>query len=277
MSRLLVVGGMLALGGVLVLGRANSAPVGKTEPAKPARTEPLGEQLLKPVTFAGFDDPNMTLRRALDKLGKDYGLDFDINEQAFKAEQLNNPAEATIAEKPLRKRERIRLDRLLRLVLERVPAPSGATFVVRGDSIEVTTNQAVRQQIWGKSTGPFLPLVNRAFDKQPLEDALKALAEQAEYNVVLDNRIGDKAKTQVTARFANTPLDTAVGFLADMADLRTVLLDNVVYVTTKDNAALWEARLKKSVDSTADSAEPSGPRIGSGVGSALPLPAAGGM
>ena len=276
MSRWLAVGGLLALSGLLVLGRADSAPVGKTEVARPARTEPLGVQLTRPVKFAGFDDPAMTLRQALNRLSKDYGLDFEVNEAAFTAEGLADVLDKPVAEKPLRKRERVRLDRLLRTVLARVPVPTGVAYVLRGHSIELTTNQAVRRQIWGMSTGPFLPLVNSSFDKVPLEDALKVLADQAEYNVVLDNRIGDRGKTPVTARFANTPLDTAVGFLADMTDLRTVLLDNVVYVTTRDNAALWEARLKKNIDSTADSPEPSGLRVGSGVGSALP-PAPSGM
>src|SRR5262249_41583193 len=100
-----------------------------------------------------------------------------------------------------------------------------------------------------------------------LRDALREMAEQAEYNVVLDNRAGDKAKIEVSARFLNTPLDTAVGFVADMVDLRTVLLDNVIYVTTRENAAVLESRLKQEPDSP-DTAP--GPRIGSGVGSPPP-------
>ena len=49
------------------------------------------------------------------------------------------------------------------------------------------------------------------------------MAEQTEYNIVLDNRAGEKGKAEVSARFVNTPLDTAVNFVADMVDLRTVL------------------------------------------------------
>lgn len=269
MSRLAAVCGVLALGGLMVLGRVDSAPPAKQkEPAKPARTEPVGVRLTQTVKFAGFDDPAMTLRDALEFLGKEYGLDISINERAFQFEALADPAKAPVAEKPLGKRERIRLDRLLRLVLDRVNCTSGATFVVRDHGIEVTTNQMLRGQIWGGHNGPSLPLVNRSFDKQPLEEALKALAEQAEYNVVLDNRVGDKAKTPLTARFANAPLDTAVGFLADMADLRPVLLDNVIYVTSRENAALWAGRLKKEM--TGNPEEAAGPRIGAGVGSPPP-------
>ena len=269
MSRLAAVCGVLALGGLLVLGRADSAPPAKQkEPAKPARTEPVGVRLTQTVKFAGFDDPALTLGDALDKLGKAYVLDFKVNEAAFIAEGIADVFKTAITEKPIPKRSAIRLDQLLHLVLGRINSSSGTTFLVRGNSIEVTTNQRVRTQIWGGHNGPFLPLVNRSFAKQPLEDALKALAEQAEYNVVLDNRVGDKAKTPLTARFANTPLDTAVGFLADMADLRPVLLDNVIYVTTRENAALWASRLKKEM--TGNPEEVTGPRIGAGVGSPPP-------
>src|SRR5262249_37776676 len=56
-------------------------------------------------------------------------------------------------------------------------------------------------------------------------------------NVVIDCRVAESAaNTPVTATFTLVPLDTAVRFLADMADLGTVAADNVLYVTTKANA-----------------------------------------
>ena len=118
----------------------------------------------------------------------------------------------------------------------------------------------------GQTSGPFLPLVHATFEQKPLAEALREMAEQTEYNIVLDNRAGEKAKAEVSARFVNTPLDTAVNFVADMVDLRTILLDNVIYVTTRENAALMESRLKKDPN---DAAESAGPRIGSGVASPM--------
>src|SRR6185437_4373035 len=108
--------------------------------------------------------------------------------------------------------------------------------------------------------------------KSPLEDAVKELAEQAEFNVVFDNRAADKAKTTVSAVFRNTPLDTALRLLADMADLRAVHLDNVLYVTTKENAAALEARLDREripaipLDDNNSTPGESSPRKGSGPG-----------
>jgi hypothetical protein len=279
MSRLAVLCSVLALGGLIVLGttRADSEQTKQAEPAKPAKTESLAAKLQRPVKFAGFDDVKTTLRDALDVLSKTHGIDIEVNEKAFKAEGINDVLETQIAEKPIAKREKIRLDRLLRTILARIPIPSGATFLVRGDGIEVTTIQLARHQVWGSYNGPFLPLVNTTFEKRTLQDALKELADQSEYNVVLDAKVGEKANTEVSARFANTPLDTAAAFLADMAELRTVLLDNVVYVTTRENAAVWEGRLKKDPMIDDANAAP-GPRIGSGVGNPSPMPQqAGGM
>jgi hypothetical protein len=57
--------------------------------------------------------------------------------------------------------------------------------------------------------------------------------------------MGEKGKTAVTARLINVPLDRAVRLLADMADLKAVLLGNVLYVTSKENAAQWEKEAAK--------------------------------
>jgi hypothetical protein len=73
-------------------------------------------------------------------------------------------------------------------------------------------------------------------EQRPLEQALKTLATRTGFTVVLDVRAGEKGKTPVTAAFKNVPLDTAVRLLADMADLRSVLIDNTLYVTSPENA-----------------------------------------
>jgi len=52
-------------------------------------------------------------------------------------------------------------------------------------------------------------------------------------------RVGDKAKAPVSADLGGTTVEAAIRLLADMADLRPVIYDNVVYLTTKDNAAAF--------------------------------------
>jgi type II secretory pathway component HofQ len=96
-------------------------------------------------------------------------------------------------------------------------------------------------------------LVHTRFENTSLTEALRELSDQAGFNVVLDARVADKAKTaMVTARLNNTPLDTAVALLADMAELKPVLTDNLLYVTSRENAAKLEEqrRLKRESDPT---------------------------
>jgi hypothetical protein len=212
------------------------------------RPEPLPERLLAPVNFAGIEDPKLTLQDVLEHLADRYELTFDVNSVAFQA----SPADilkAQVLQTPLPAMKNVSLDRIIRKVLSRLDVP--ATYTLRRDGgtryvIEITTVQAQRSEIWGAEyQGPFLPLVHADFKDRSLADALKDLADRTGYNVVLDARAAEKGKTVVSARLLNTPLDTAVRLLADMADLRPYLVDNLLYVTTKENAARLEQQEKQ--------------------------------
>jgi hypothetical protein len=246
--------------------------------AAPAPPPPLSlpQKLAQRVKFDGIQDPKISLAEALDKLGKQYDIVFDINDRAFKFEQIMDVGKTeVVGSSPIPAMKNVRLTSVLNKILSSIPVPSGAAFLVRTDHVEITTNTYLASEIWGKYTGPHLPLVNATLAKTPLEEAIKELAEQAEFNIVLDNRAADKAKTPVTITLRNTPLDTALRLLADMADLRAVHLDNVLYLTTRENAAALEARLEKErtptnpLDDASDSGEFK-PRKGTGPRSAPP-------
>src|SRR5262249_10883182 len=141
-----------------------------------------------------------------------------------------------------------------------IPAASGATYVIRRDRVEVTTEAAVRAEFWsGDHKGPYLPLVYTSFDKAPLGQALDELADASEYTVMLDGRAADKAKEAGPAGSANVPLDNAVRLLADTAGLKSVLVGRALYVTTKENAAALETEEKEK----AKPQKPASPREGS--------------
>jgi hypothetical protein len=89
-----------------------------------------------------------------------------------------------------------------------------------------------------------LNLVQAEFDKRPLEEALKELADATECNILFDPRAAEKAKP-VTATLVNVPLETAVELLADMDGLKVVLRDHVLYVTTKENAEVMQKELRE--------------------------------
>jgi hypothetical protein len=242
----------------------------------PKQPPSIVQKLNQRVNFDGIDDARATLNDALEKLNKLYGVSFEIDERAFKVDGLMDVGRTEIAQPtPIPAMKNVRLERILRTILRRVPAPSFATFYVRGDYIEITTGSFQSRAIWGAYGGPHLPLVNTVLEKAPLEDAVHELADLTDFNIVVDARAGDKAKAAVSARFLNTPLDTALRLLTDMADLRSVHIDNVFYVTTKENAAALEARLEKERTNTSpldDSANPSEFRPRKGVGPDNPKP-----
>jgi hypothetical protein len=243
------------------LALVGAAPGTKAEDKRPVT---LAARLKQTIDFKGFQaDPKMVLDNALDQLAEDYGLQFEVNEAAFKSEMVEDVGSKPVAERTLPKMGNVRLEAVLRKLLARVPSVSGTTFVARRDAIEITTMGSLVHEIWGDNyKGPFLPLVNQNFDNRPLEEALKDLAAVNDFNIVLDSRVADKAKTAVSARFENTPLDTAVRLLADMADLKPFVVDNVLYVTSPARADQMEAREKQKMEQ--DDAAQSGPRVGQG-------------
>lgn len=229
-------------------------------PPAPAPTLSLSQKLSQRIEFDGFNDPKTALSAALDKLAKRYGVAFDINERAFEMDQIKDVGRTPVAETPIPPMHTT-LAKVVRKILLRVPAPSGTTYLIRRDVIEITTGTFQHVEVWGGYDGPKFPLVNLELEKTPLEEAVKELANQSGFNVVLDNKAGDKMKTPLTAKMLNTPLDTALRLLADMADMGVVHLDNVLYVTAKENAAALEARLKKEERPIGDDVFPEGLKL----------------
>lgn len=81
-----------------------------------------------------------------------------------------------------------------------------------------------------------IPLVNAHFTERPLSEALREIGSRANWSVVLSPQTEEEGKTQVTARFANVPVDTAVATLAEMAGLKMSRKGNVLLVTTAERA-----------------------------------------
>ena len=57
---------------------------------------------------------------------------------------------------------------------------------------------------------------------------------------MLDPRVGDRGKAPVTARFpSETNIVQATRVLADMTDLKAVVVDCIVYVTTRSSTTMF--------------------------------------
>ena len=66
--------------------------------------------------------------------------------------------------------------------------------------------------------------------------SVKQLAADTGANVVIDPRLKDKANAAVTLKLDDVPLETAVRLMAEVADLGTVRMSNVLFVTTTERA-----------------------------------------
>jgi len=203
----------------------------------------LRSRLNQRIDFKGFDDPKTTMGEALDSLTK-YGVTLDVNDNAFREEMIQDVTSCPVAEKPIPKMSNVTLETALRKVLIRVPGD--ATFVIRRDVIEITTEKAWEAELLhaSRQNRP-LPLVNMELDKKPLGEALKQLSAAADVSVVLDIRAAEAGSTPVTANFIGVPLDTAVRVLANMAGLQSARLDNMLYVTTTENAKVIQQEQKE--------------------------------
>ncbi|MHB1425055.1 MAG: hypothetical protein ACYC3I_17935 [Gemmataceae bacterium] len=105
----------------------------------PVRGIELRNKLGETVDYQGLEDPRATLSDTLDQLSKRYNLTFDINDKAFEMDQLPDVGKTPIAEKSPIPPMRSQLSTILRKILKRVPAPSGTTYLIRRDVIEITT------------------------------------------------------------------------------------------------------------------------------------------
>jgi hypothetical protein len=197
-------------------------------------TRALIEKLNQPINLDKGIDPNTPLKDALDFLADRHEVTAVIDTNAFK----DDGVEKIEAEKvQLPKMNGVRLGTVLRLLLSQL----NASYLVRSDYVEIVPTARLEQDIWAGRPGPRLPLVHAVIEKRPLGEALKELATTTGVSVVLDERPAEKAKSPVTAKLLNVPLDTAVRILADLADLKAVQLDNVLYVTSKENAKALQA------------------------------------
>jgi hypothetical protein len=236
----------------------------KNEEKKQSRAVEIRDLLNQPIKFKGIEDPRATLGDVLGYLGKEYNVEFHVMEDAFEAAGQKDVCNTPIGEKPIRAMDAATFGRVLQLVVSRLSNGASSTYIIRGDVIEITTKEAIRKEFYSGREEPFPPLVHGDFEERPLDEALRELARTSGANVMIDKQVAKTAKTPVTAEFSNVPFDTAVRLLANMVALKAVQIDNVMYVTTKENAEELrleqerrEAKGKKSKDRNDPTKSPS--------------------
>jgi hypothetical protein len=119
-----------------------------------------------------------------------------------------------------------------------------ATYVVMPDHILVTTFTRISPECkLGEKVRGF-------FETRPLISVLRELSETVGVTIVIDNRAAERAKTTVSATFLNDlDLAGALRVLTEMADLKVLALDGVVFVTTPAHAeALRKEHIQKLME-----------------------------
>src|SRR5205823_4050884 len=109
-------------------------------PNMPKKAIELRQKLTETKRFKGIEDPKTTLGEALDQLSKVHDVTFDVNEKAFKFENLVDPLKAEIAATPIPEFTGT-MSLMLKKMLTRVPVASGATYIIRRGVIEITTEK----------------------------------------------------------------------------------------------------------------------------------------
>ncbi len=128
----------------------------------------------------------------------------------------------------------------LQMAISQIKSNNG-TFIVRNGVIIVMTRKSASLEVRLRE-----PVLTR-FDKTPLTEVAQRLSDMTGATILLDPRMHEKAQTPITADFrGDVPLESALRAVADMADLRIVLLiEGGVYLTTPANAEAMEKQLRE--------------------------------
>jgi hypothetical protein len=141
----------------------------------------------------------------------------------------------------------------LRDGLKTILAPYNLKFGLTAEGLYISTEEGViAKQLRQR--------VSVDCDGTVFATAVKQLATDTGANVVVDPRLGDKAKKAITLKLEDVPLETAVRLLSEVADLRAVRMSNVLFITTPDKAKV----LREDAD---------GPTTPSPINPVFPFPA----
>lgn len=208
-----------------------------------AKTAEVRAKLAKLVDLENGFEPNTSLGEAVEFLAQRHGITILIDRGAFGVISVPKPEETPVS---LPRMTGVRLSTMLRMLASQVRGDRFCgTYVVREGHVELTTVAHSCVDIMLSLGNAMLPRVEVEFDSVPLEDALRDLADSTGISVVVDKKVGRKAQESVTATLCDVGIDTAVRLLADMAGLKLVIVDNVLYVTSRENARELEIEQEK--------------------------------
>lgn len=209
--------------------------------SKKEANEVLERMLEETIETKGLQE-KVKLKTALEYFSEKFGgkIPILINRAAF-ADILDpdapDPYEEEVSLPPVP--SKMPMATALRLVLAQV-GQGHATFLVRRGFIEITTLKAS-----GAAQHLYQPSIMLTFKAQLLPDVLEQLADETGIAIHLDPKVGDKSKTQISAKFRNTTLEDALVIVTEMAELKFVVLERSIFVTTPERATVLRKEEKE--------------------------------
>jgi hypothetical protein len=194
------------------------------------------ETLQQPIETKGLQE-KVKLSIALDYLGDQTGfkLAFVLDRDSFVAE-LGTDApdpyeeEVSLVSSLSGPSKKMSMEAVLRRLLAQV-GKGHATYVIRSNQIEITTlKSSLATHAIHQAT------VTLDFDQRPLKQALQHLTDVSGIDIHLDPNVGKGADTLITAIFRNSSVDNALVTITEMANLKYVVLQRSVFVTTAERA-----------------------------------------
>jgi hypothetical protein len=207
-----------ALSHACVFGEAGE-PVAR----EPSPTEKIKKVLDLPMTL---DYSAVSLADMVQHLREKTRLNWVVDHQALQQVGLAMGENQAVPLAATLKSDR---NSKLRIAIQRTLNAFNLTFVILEDSVLITTDDVgLARQLRQR--------VNVSVANAPLSTALKDLGRGTALNLVIDPRVGKEADTRVTLHLDDASLETAVRLLAEIANLKSVRIGNVIFVTNEARA-----------------------------------------
>ena len=136
----------------------------------------------------------------------------------------------------------------LTMICEQLPGRAG--IVIRKGYIELAPCDTLRKELkhpYGLNHD-FTQLAIQFYEKVTIETALKDLGAKYDRTIAFSSLTGKSLQETISVKLLNVPFETAVETLADMVDLKVVRKKNVLFVTTKEQAATLSAEEEKKLN-----------------------------
>src|SRR5579871_3818528 len=204
-----------AVGSVLFLVLGGAEPVWgginvlEIEPRADSRADRIREKLNMPVNLDKGIDTNTPLKDAIEFLCDRYDMTMIVDSQAFEAIGVQKVEEQPVQ---LPKMVGVSMRTVLRMLLGQIKGDvHRGTFLVQDDHILITTTGHGFQGELANAENTLpnaAPTIDVQAENKPLVVVLRDIVDHSGANILIDPRVGDKARRPVSATLSHVPVDS---------------------------------------------------------------------